>query len=390
MLHAFFFMLAIYLVYEGFVRKRRLHLYAMIPLTFLMVHTVQLGSAVVFIVFGYFSYEAVKAILRNDVRESFFLHTERMVVGTVILFIAVFCRSLVARVFQMDLPAGLSFYGRDAVELLINPEMTVLTFFNTYHIPIIFLMIGLLYFVLIIRKDVYHGSHGPYTFIVSVFLLALFGFELYHGNFSGSRLYLMFEAPIVIISLYSLYSVCSLLPRSEYLYLAMVIVLLFLIQPSAIDIVSREYGDAVDHDPFRATRVAKFRADEKTTYEYLRENMMPGDVWMSVMGPEYFYIKDLPEYVINQNQGWKKGSVYDQVLDVYRMREYGSILLPEVQDIERVIHENERVWIVVNGAHVDVLTTRHVTSEFKRFLTMHEENTVYTSPDGISKVVLFT
>ena len=389
MLHAFFFMLAIYLGYEGFVQKRRLHLYAMIPLAFLMVHTVQLGSAVVFVVLGYFSYQGMKAILNNDVLRFMQKHTERIVVGGIVMSIAIFCRSIIARWFQKDLPAGLLFYGRDAVELLIDPEMTVLTFFNAHHIPIIFLIIGLLYFVLIARNELKGESCSPYTFLTSVFLLTLFGFELYHGNFSGSRLYLMFEAPIVMISLYALYRICSLLPKSRYFYFSMIFVLLLLMQPNAIELVNRHYGDPVDDDPFRATRVAKFRSDDKTTYEYLSQNMRPGDVWMSVMGPEYFYIQDLPDYVINQRTEWKEGSVYDQRSDEYRMREYGSVLLSTTADVRRVIHQYKRVWIVVSGASVDVLSTRHVKPEFKDFLVEHQGNVVYESPDGISKVFLF-
>ena len=60
------------------------------------------------------------------------------------------------------------------------------------------------------------------------------------------------------------------------------------IQPYFYQRVNIDYGNDVTKDPFRTTEVAAYRADYKTTYDYLKNNIRKDDVWINVMGNSYY------------------------------------------------------------------------------------------------------
>ena len=163
------------------------------------------------------------------------------------------------------------------------------------------------------------------------------------------------------------------------------------IQPYFYDRITINYGDDIVDDPFRTTHVAAYRADYRTTNEFVKNNRLDEDIIINVMTlTNYFYLGGKNDYVLNQNYRWTSKSVLNEELN-YMSIETESILLNSPYDIEKIIRKNKdrRIWIIVNGGSINILSTTHVRQDFIKFLEQNKDHVVYWSPDGISRVLLF-
>ena len=150
------------------------------------------------------------------------------------------------------------------------------------------------------------------------------------------------------------------------------------IRPLFYERISINYGDCVENDPFRTTHVAPYRADNKTTNEFVRENKKDDDMVIVLHSLNYYYLREIPDYTFSQHK-------------MFTQREpKPENILTSAKELEDLISQNQdkRIWFVVNGASINILSTGHINQDFRDFLFVYQEYIVYESPDKYSKVLL--
>ena len=106
------------------------------------------------------------------------------------------------------------------------------------------------------------------------------------------------------------------------------------------------------------------------------------------MSSPYFYINKSPDYMLNQNYRWNTNAILD---GEGNFRSGKSILINKANDVISIVenNQNKRVWLVVNGGSINILSTTHVRSDFLRLLKENEDKIVFQSHDKYSMVLLF-
>ncbi|VVB94823.1 Dolichyl-phosphate-mannose-protein mannosyltransferase [uncultured archaeon] len=396
-MNAFLFMLSIFIVYEGFFKDKMKYKILSLIIFLIMVHTVQLGSFFLFVLGSYFIYELIrftkseeelKKIVTKNKINFIFCGFALIIFIFDNLFQTLFSISLIRAYEEIEtVPAPPSY------PIVKIPEWDLFYFMNGSHIPVIFLFIFLIYLLLNLSKNMVSDRKQFLIYISIIFFISVISFESLNREVVGARIYLIFEGLYAVLSLYSIFSVLKIYIKQQkvlkFVSLISVVLLIMSITPNFYERITIDYGDDVSHDSFRTTYVAAYRADYKTQYLYLDEHIQIGDIWINIMNSPYFYINKIPDYFFNQNYRWNTYALLDENGN-FRTDE-GSILINSANNLEDIIANNpsKRIWLVVNGGSVNILSTTHVRSDFLRFLETNEDKVIYESPDGYSRILLF-
>lgn len=396
-MNAFLFMLSIFFVYEGFFKGRMKYKITSLILFLIMMHTVQLGRFFMFVIGGYFGYELIRFVISRGKVEVVkqnkfnfvFLGFSLIILQLGNLFQRFFSIHVVRAYEVVDTVAAPAPYP-----IIQFPDWAFFKFIDSAHIPLIFIFIFLLFSLFTLLKNIKDDNNRFLTYVSIVFVISVISFEFLNRGITGARICLIFEGLYVIFSIYIIYIILRIYNKQKKILkvvsLSFVVLLLVLITPNFYERVNINYGDDVSKDPFRTTHVAAYRADYKTQYLYLNGYIAEEAIWINVKDSPYFYINKIPTYVLNQNYRWNTYALLDETGD-FRTGE-GSILINKVDDIKKIIENNpnKKVWLVVNGGSVNILTTTHTREDFLRFLKENENKTIYQSPDKYSRVLLFT
>jgi len=390
-MNSFLFMLAIWFVWEGFFNNKfKYKIYSII--TFLvMMHTVQFGAIFLSLIVVWFFFNLIAVYSSN---EKLKLLKKNLVNYFLLLIIALIYK--LDNLFYRLIPSNLDL-EEVVFEKALNfkiPNFSLLNFYNTNYLPIFLIFFGVTFFVYLFFRNVKQVkkiNFVSYLALILIFSISLY--ELGNQNIGGPRIYLFLEFFIILFSILSFYLLFSLFFNKNFKFifiLILFIILFLLIRPLFYERISLEYGDDTSRDPFRTTDVAKYRADYKTTYEYLKDYKTSNSLWITVMNSNYFYFSEMPNYIFNQNVNWNLYSLNDGAGHFISKRE-GSILINTVEDIKKILSDNpdKDVYILVNGGSVNILSTTHVKKDFLDFIEENKNKEVYTSPDRYSKILLF-
>lgn len=402
MMNTFLYLLTLVSVYKGFLQNKKIYKLLYFILALLMVHTVQLGRFFIFIFGSYFVVNllieitnekfSMSSYTENNIKKLYFL-----LPSLVIAYIGNFFKSFIGlRKHEIQ-------YAYETLESVPEPsyiEHSLLNwpvwylpnFMNQNYLPFVFVILGLVILFVFI-KDTFKKleTNKQYlTFLYFSFLFSWLGYEILNGGAKGPRLYLFLVPFIIIITFTTIFFILNLYFKKKNIIrgLLFTIVLFFLINisPKFYTIISREYGEDTSSDPFRSSHCAIFRADLKNPYEYLNKHMKEEDIFISLAGTPYFYIKRSPDYIINQSYGWNARSIYDDSNNFVTVR--GSILINNAEKLSKLLNQNnKRIWLVVNARHTELTCTTYL-QDIRTLLENYENNIIYVSPDGISRIYL--
>lgn len=400
-MNAFLFMLSLLFVYKGLFLKQRKYLWISLFVFVLMVHTVKLGSFYIFAIGTYIIYLLIFIFFNKN-------NTPKRNTMITLLFIFIsILTAIIGNFFEritwlVSKISGKEIYAYQLLQnipepatypLLKLPNWALFSFFNQYYISIVFILTSVILGFFIFLNDVkLKRTLSWFAYIIITLFISIIGYEIINRNVSGARIFLFVEGIYVIVIVSLIVILFKHLFRKDLLYrvlsLIMIVLLLSSITPYFYKRVSVNYGDNVLNDPFRTTQVAAYRADYSNTYDYLKENINDSDIWINVMGPNYFIFNKSPDYILNQNFRWNTFS-FVQGKDFIEPST-GSKLISYSKDIDSIIKEsNRRVWLLVNGGSINIIDTTHVRNDFIAFLNENKDKIVYESKDGYSKVLLF-
>ncbi len=393
-MNAFLFMLSITTVYKGFFEDQLRYKVASGLIFIVMLLTVQLGELFL-VVFGvFFLYQFIQFISMKY--KKMMIKKKSVDITFGVFFLGLFCVNRLIRYIlipkfawetvQEGIPQP------TAYPLIKIPVWSLFKFMNNYYAPIIFVLILGLFIVYNTKRE---EKPSFFKYLVLVFFASILIFEIFNRDVIGPRIFLFGQALFVILSIFSIYYILKTLFNKRYTNIVytvltlVVVVLLLGIRPYFYERINIAYGESVADDPFVSTDVAKYRADYKTTYEYLRGNLKDGDIWINVMQSSYFTLNRGPDYILNQNYRWKTYSIYEE--GIFVDPAFGSILISKADEIEKIIEDNrdKRVFIVINGGSTNIRSTVHTRKDFRDFIKKNKDKEVYNSKDGYSKVLLF-
>lgn len=274
---------------------------------------------------------------------------------------------------------------------LSMPSWHLFNFFNENYIPLTFILLAILTTAFHFYKN--FEKFNFFIFINFSTFLSILLYEIGSRGVYGSRIYLFAEALLVYACLSSIYLLLKTIFKQRITLVILSIVtfvIIISIKPNCFQVITARYGDDVTSDPFRTTDVAAYRSDYKTTNEYIRQRITDNDILIAVMGTNYFNLSRKPDYILNENVRWNTGALLDSG-DNFISVESGSRLINTSSQIETIVkkNSNKRVWLLVNGGSLKILSTTHVREDFNTFLNANIDKTVFLSEDGISKVLLF-
>ena len=398
-MNAFLFMLSIFTVYKGFFEDEFKYKIISLIIFFIMIHTVQLAGLFMFVLGTYFFYESLRFVFSRN-RYKIALNNRINFLFLVISISMAYFDNLFIRFFSVDIIHAYKIL--DGIPepmpypIVKIPEWCLFKFMDGNYMSITFIFLSLIILIIALCKEIKNEKNISYLSYVSfIFFISVLGFEILDRNVEGPRIYLFSEGLYVILSIFAIFfALRSVLKREDIiraLSLLYILVLISSIQPYFFDRINITYGDDVANDPFRTTHVVAYRADCKTQYSYLNDHIKEGDIWINVMETPYFYINKTPDYILNQNYRWNTLALLDEEGN-FRTEEGESILINRASDIKNIIENNpdKKVWLVVNGGSVNILSTIHVRPDFLKFLKENEDKSVYQSPDKYSMVLLFT
>ncbi|MFA6098546.1 MAG: hypothetical protein WCV50_00080 [Patescibacteria group bacterium] len=400
-MNAFLFLAAVYTIYLGFFQNKFKYKILSVVIFLLMLMTVQLGAifmAIIGVWCIFFIYQLISkhrhifATIKNNISNLIFLP---------IIVCIYYMDNPFQKFLQLDVTYAKNvLLGVDTptYPLFQFPQWYLFDFFNKNYIPLIFfIFIGLLFIYLFFKKlksQVKIGKQLSFlVYLYAVLFLSVIIYEIGSRNVVGPRIFLFAEGIYVIISSFAIYFIIKIFINNKKLQifctLVVLILLTVLIQPNFYDRITIQYGDDVSKDPFRNTSVAAYRADFKTQYTYLNEQIGPGDIWINVVSSYDFIMDRKPDYIFNQSGSSISKSIIDNNYNFINRE--GSKILTSVQDVQKIIDtkDTRKVWLVINGGSINVLYTVHVRNDFINFLNTNKEKIVYLSPDGLSKVFLF-
>lgn len=400
-MNAFLFMLAISFVWKGFFEeKNKYKIYSAI-LFFLMILTVELGGVFLGLIIVVSIYRASNNLPIGKKRIIW-------VMAPLFLFFIIYLINNPFQYFQIEPdnygitsnPINENDDGIVRYAFLKVPKIslsnTVIPFYNQFHISAMLIIPFVLSFLVTLNKRIKKISF--YNYLILAIILTAILFEIVNPYVDEPRLYFLFESLYVMFSLTSIYVISKLIFKNtnicKIFNFALVVLFLLSIYPSFYERVNINYGDDVSNDPFRTTWAQAYRADYKSTYQYLSQNSGPDDIWINVMEPAYFYYNKNPNFIINQNYRWNymwREETFTNKNGDYIDLRYGSVLLNEARDIERVIEENpdRNVWVLINGGSTTAMHTIHLRQDVLKFIEMNNNRTIFLSEDNISKVLLF-
>jgi len=402
-MNAFLFMLALLFVYKGLFLKQKKYLWLSMIIFILMVHTVQLGSFYVFIIGTYIFYSLIFILLNKNenCEKSSNLSTYLFIfVSILIAGIGNFFARFVWLINQIK---GKEIYAYQLLEnisapaiypLLKWPQWQLFSFFNQNYIPFIFFLVAIILGIFVVLKDIKSKQTlSWFGYLLLSTLFTIIGYEFINRNVTGARIFFFMEGLYIILIISSLVILLKFLFKKLSFYkllsLLLVMLLFFSITPYFYNQISLNYGDSVLDNPFRSTHVSAYRADYKTTYDYLKNNIQEGDIWIAVITTNYQEYGISPDYILNQNYRWNTLSFVNG--SNFISPKYNSILINKAKDIEEIISNNKdkQVWLVVNGGSVNIAGTTHIRKDFINFLENNTKNVIYNSSDGYSEVYLF-
>jgi hypothetical protein len=364
-----------------------------------MLHTVQFGVIYVSLIATWFLFFGFN-LIKNS--KKFYQIIKKNVLNICLMFATILVYKL-GNIFEKFIKIEVD-YNRamDVVDVtqprnwdfFQYPNWYLINFLNNSYFPFI-----LIYFSIIISIYFFitnkNNNQKFISFINILLLISVLIYEIGSRGVDGPRIFLYSEALIIISFVTSIYYLITLFLKNKKLQPALCLIIILVIfiniKPHFYERLSRNYGDKVNNDPFRSTHVAKFRADHKTTSEFIANNTMKGDIIITVMHSNYYYLKRNPDYILNQNIRWNTLALVNYNND-YIDRETGSILINKSSDINKIIAENidKNVYLLINGASINILDTTHTRGDFLKFIENNSKHEVFKSQDGFSRVLLFS
>lgn len=398
-MNSFLFILGIWVFWKGYFEDKLKYKLISLFLFFLMLHTVQFGVIYISLIITWFLFFGFK-LIKNS--KTFFEILKKNVLNIFLLFTTLIIYKL-GNIFEKFIKIEID-YNRaiDVVDVAqpINwdyfqyPSWYLINFFNNNYFPIILIYFSVIISVYFFIKNK-NNNQKFISFINILLLTSIFIYEIGSRGVNGARIFLYSEALIVISFIISIYYLIALFFKNKKLKFVlcttMIMIIFFNITPLFYKRLSMDYGDKVSDDPFRSTHVADFRADYKTTSEYIANNIKKNDIVITVMHSNYFYLKRNPDYILNQNIRWNTLALVNNSND-YVDQETGGILINESSDIDKIISKNidKNVYLLVNGGSIDILSTTHIRSDFVKFIDNNLKHEVFKSQDGLSRVLLFS
>ncbi len=388
-MNTFLMMLAIWFFWEGFFKNKLKYKILSLLTFFLMLHTSEFGMIFVALIptWGIFFLQEIltnlknfKKVLRKNLSNIFLL-----VLSIPIYYVGNSLDTLLR--LRRSSPEG----GTEVIQtvaatknwvFLQPPEWDLIKFFyNDYSALIIlpFIFIPLVSVFLLLKKKKNFISYLGFFTIFSIL-----AYEIGNsGIIAFSRIYFFIEGILALFLILFIFYITKLYIKSKKAHLITNLVILFFIflsiKPLFYERLTINYGDSVENDPFRTTHVAPYRADNKTTNEFVRENKKNNDIVIVLHSLNYYYLREIPDYTFSQHKMFTQKEPKPENV------------LTTTKELESIIAENQdkRIWFVVNGASINILSTSHINQSFRDFLTVNEQYTIYESPDNYSKVLLF-
>jgi|GEM_PF-1615101 len=399
-MNAALFMVAILFFWRGFFENKTWYKVWATLTFFVMIHTVQLGLIYLSLWAVWGIYLFIKTIMKwegwSNIWKQNYLNLLFIAIS-LLIFKAdnLFYRFIKAPAFPFQKASEVFNVPKPRDWNWIDvPKWRFVEFFTDFHIHPFVWVVGILFCIVFIIKATRKNQEIPFfSYIGLTLACSILLYEIGSRGVYGPRIYFLSEGLVVIVSLVMVYLTFKAILNQKLSRLAtlLVAIIIFLqIKPYFTTILTQNYGDDVSNDPFRSTWVASYRSDFKYPYLYLAEHKATDDIWINVISNSYYYFQSQPDYILNQSTRWNTKAVVDEDGDLFSA-DKESKLIHTADDVRNIIKENpnKRVWILVNGASLNILNTVHITDDFRRFITENSGNVVYTSPDKISRIFLF-
>lgn len=398
-LNSFLFLISIIFIWNGFYKNLKYFKLFSVIIFFIMQLTVETGKIWIA------PFLSVLLIcLRFNIKKNINSYFEFMK-SNLIYFIFVII------VFLLKNPFELLFSRKiNLAEIVLNglpknptqaiiqwPKGSILSFFNQYHLPTIFLIICCIVFFYLIFNFKFDKNNSKLVYLTYLFLtfvISMVAFEVINQGFTGARIFLIFEAVYVLLIVCSMYILIRLFFTKKYITFLILSILFLLslnITPNLYERLNFKYGDSVSNDPFRTVDIASYRSDFKTTSLYVVEHAENDDSIIYLVGRfySYYYLRKSPDIIFNQAYIWYSDV---EVLDNGQLRDYtvGGTVINDLKKLKDYINSSTKnVYLIVNGASVNTTGAVHIRQDFKNFLNENNDKVVYQSPDKVSKVLLF-
>lgn len=387
-LNAFFFTLAIIFTYKGFYKNNTVWKFFGIILFILMVHTVQVGQFFVFIVGTFYFQHLIKLIKDKNRIKIIKNNISNYILGIVCVLIAVngnilskiFCQ------FKEKVPSKLTDLVTPATTLKFRmPDFYSLKFMGEqYHIlPIILIGICLALIYILLNSNTKNNNKKYIAYLILSTVFLLIGYEILNQGVHSVRFLSFLEPFIMFIFFITILFLLKIFKLKSYLIIIITMIILLTLNPSFINTITVQYGQDLTNYPYKFAHVIAYRSDFKTQYEYLNKIILPNDTLITIFCYDD-YSKYPSDYIFQQNDISKTQRVYNYSIKNKR------IYINSLNEIKKIVENknNTRIWLVVNGAHWNILATKHLRNDFKRFVEINKNLVKYNSPDGYSKVLL--
>ncbi|MFZ2190245.1 MAG: glycosyltransferase family 39 protein [Candidatus Magasanikiibacteriota bacterium] len=397
-MNAFLFMVAIWFFWKGFFKNNLKYKIASLVIFSLMLHTVQFGLISVSLIATWFFFLGIK-LIQNLNRIKALILENKDNLFFMLWFIPVYyfnnffekyikiktTMPLAKEVIKVTPPQPWNYFQ--------IPDWKIFNFYNDNYFPIILIIPTIIYSTFLFFKHK-NKKIELINYITTLSIISIIIYEVSNRDVTGARIYFIFEALLIILSFTSLHYLIVLFIKNKNVrtifFSLIVIILFFNITPNFYKRINLEYGDKITKDPFRTTSVAAYRSDYGTTYKYIEKNKKENDIIIVVMSPNYFYLKNIPNFILNQNNRWNTNSIINKN-KYFISKENASILINTVDNIKEIIqkNKNKKIWLIANGGSMNIIETLHVKKDFIEFIKENQKNVVYKSPDGLSSVLLF-
>lgn len=396
-MNTFLFMLSIYLVWEGFFNNKLKYKILSLITFFVMMQTVQMGVIFLSLICAWLLNQLI-VFLRNPNKNFFRKNISNLLllaISALILLTDNILDWLIKIEPHYEKAIEVANVTAPPVwEYVAMPKWNLIKFFGENYFSVVFLLLALLVISYFSFKSIKKNSRFDYLSYIGISLIiGIIAYEVGSRGVLGPRMYLFSEALIVMMTIISICYFMKITIGRKFLVtlILIVIILLIGITPNFCERINLNYGDNVTNDPFRTTHVAAYRSDYKTTSIYLKENIREEDILIVVMGSPYYYNQRLPDYTLNQNYRWNTYSYINEERNFILIEDESTIINSAI-NITGIIDKNpkRKIWLLVNGASINILATTHVRKDFITFLKNNEERVVYRSPDEYSMILLLT
>jgi 4-amino-4-deoxy-L-arabinose transferase-like glycosyltransferase len=391
-MNAFLFMVAIWFFWKGFFKEEKRFKVISLIIFALMMHVVQLGAIFLSLWGSWSLYFIMKAIKFKSEKFEW-----RKLLSNLVYIIISLIIFLIGNILDklIKVKNAISFEQLSHFLQFQLPKWQLFGFFNANYLPVLLVLIGIslaiaLFYTSIKNKNVSFFSYLGVSLFISILL-----YEIGNTGVTGARIYFFAEALIVVVSILGVYLFIKMTSSKFALLLSTILfgILIINITPNFYERITIKYGEDVSNDPFQTTAAAAYRADYKNPFLYVKDRKGINDIVISVMSSNEFYDIDVPEYILNENSQWNMDRYHVISIDednfIYESNK--STIIRSADAVKKIIDENnnKKIWLIVNGASINVLKTVHVKRDFLKFLDENKDKVVYISPDGISRVLLF-